>query len=418
MNRFAAWVPAVCMMLVSVISYVDRNTLAILAPTILQEAGLSKEQYGYIISAFSIAYMVGNPVWGKLIDRVGVRAGMLASVTFWTLASAAHALAGGFWSFGVARAALGFGEGATFPGGLRTAMQTLRVEQRARGVAIAYSGGSLGAIVTPIIVTPIFVWWGWRAAFLFTGFIGVAWLVLWWFVSLRTDLRDAPYQASSSASVAVENATGRLSFLDPRIWSFMAVYSLGALPIAFVLYASSIYLNQELGVSQTSLGKLLWIPPLGWEIGYFFWGWVTDRTCRESENPIAVQARLLTLLAVASLPLAAVPRFESLSLVMTGLFLAMFITAGFVIVPIAYATRVYSSSYSGLIAGLGAGSWGAAVAVVMPFFGRMFDQERYQVAFTLAAILPIVGYLIWIAVNLGGETAAKPGADPIAKQSE
>jgi ACS family hexuronate transporter-like MFS transporter len=76
----------------------------------------------------------------------------------------AHAFAGGFWSFGAARAALGLGEGATFPGGLRTVVQTLPPSQRGRGLAVAYSGGSLGMLVTPLIITPVFLWWGWRGA--------------------------------------------------------------------------------------------------------------------------------------------------------------------------------------------------------------------------------------------------------------
>src|SRR5260370_37223832 len=114
------WVPTISMLLVSLISYIDRNTLALLAPTILKETGLSGEQYGYIISAFSIMYMIGNPVWGILLDRFGLRWGMTAAVSFWTVASAAHAFAGGLFSFAAARAVLGFGEGATFPGGMRT----------------------------------------------------------------------------------------------------------------------------------------------------------------------------------------------------------------------------------------------------------------------------------------------------------
>src|SRR5512140_2370716 len=173
------WLPAGTMLLVSLISYIDRNTLALLAPTILRETGLSIEQYGYIISAFSIAYTVANPVWGRWLDRIGVRWGMTLSVGLWTVASAAHALAGGLLSFGAARTALGFGEGATFPGGMRTAVQTLPPGQRSRGIAVAYSGGSLGAIVTPLLVTPIALRWGWRGAFWFTGAVGAAWILCW-----------------------------------------------------------------------------------------------------------------------------------------------------------------------------------------------------------------------------------------------
>src|SRR5436305_12886091 len=90
----ARWAPTTTMLLVSLISYIDRNTLALLAPTILKETGLSVEQYGYIISAFSIAYMIGNPVWGVLLDRFGLRRGMAAAVAFWPVAPAAHAFAG------------------------------------------------------------------------------------------------------------------------------------------------------------------------------------------------------------------------------------------------------------------------------------------------------------------------------------
>src|SRR5436305_4731823 len=155
------WIPALSMLLVSLISYVDRSTLALLAPTILRETHLTGEQYGFIISAFSVAYMLSNPLWGWILDRAGLRRGMLAAVAWWTAASMAHAFAGGFWSFGAARAALGLGEGATFPGGLRAVVQTLGPEQRGRGLAVSYSGGSLGPLITPLTVTPIIPWTGW-----------------------------------------------------------------------------------------------------------------------------------------------------------------------------------------------------------------------------------------------------------------
>jgi ACS family hexuronate transporter-like MFS transporter len=379
-------------MLVSLISYIDRNTLALLAPTILKETGLTAEQYGFIISAFSVAYMIGNPLWGRLLDRIGLPAGMTAAVAFWTTASVSHAFAGGFSSFAVARAALGFGEGATFPGGLRAAIQTLPAHLCSRGIALAYSGGSLGAIVTPLIVTPIAARWGWRGAFWFTGLVGVSWLLLWTVVSRRPDLRTRP------AELSKREPARRLSFRDPRIWSFMAAYALGGLPLAFVLYGASIYLNRALGASQQEIGHVLWIPPLGWEAGYFVWGWFADRAVARGERMQGYR-RLLTLAAVLSLPLALTPLLPSFAAVMFELFFAMFVAAAFVIVTISYATFVYSSDNAGLIAGLGAGSWSALVALVMPVFGRLFDQTRWDAAFALATLFPLVGFAIWRVVN-------------------
>src|SRR5580698_5179307 len=181
------WVPAFSMMLVSTISYIDRNTLALLAPTILRDTHLSNQQYGFIISAFSIAYMLGNPLWGIILDRVGLRTGMTAAVSIWTLASVSHVFAAGFGGFAAARAVLGFGEGATFPGSMRAATQTLPIAQRSRGIALSYSGGSLGAIITPVIVTPLALAFGWRAAFWFTGAMGALWLAHWAVLSRRPE---------------------------------------------------------------------------------------------------------------------------------------------------------------------------------------------------------------------------------------
>lgn len=366
------------MLLVSLISYIDRNTLALLAPAILAETGLSAEQYGYIISAFSIAYMVGNPVWGMLLDRLGLRVGMLSAVSFWTLASVSHAFAGGLWSFAAARALLGFGEGATFPGGLRTAVQTLPIGLRSRGIAVAYSGGSLGAIVTPLLVTPIALRFGWRGAFWFTGLVGLLWLAMWAVLSQR--LPAAPSEPHKPVAA--------VRFGDRRLWAFMSAYALGALPLAFVIYGAAIYMVKVRGLTQGQVGALLWIPPLGWELGYFFWGWVADRMRGRFGS-------VFLTLTVLSVPLVIAPRAPSVPVVMAAFFFAMFVAAGFVILSIAYGTEVFPASQSGLIAGAGAGSWSAVVAVLMPVFGRLFDQGRYDAAFALATAFPILGYIGW-----------------------
>lgn len=408
------------MMLVSLISYIDRNTLAILAPTIREDAGMSETEYGWVITAFSIAYMLGNPIWGWLLDRFGLRVGMTAAVVFWTAASAAHALATGFWGFAIARAALGFGEGATFPGGLRAVMQTLAPHERARGVAIAYSGGSLGAIIAPLIVTPIYDQWGWRAAFLFTGFIGFVWVAVWQVIACRPDIRDSSNMsayradqsslpsASTRSPATVESLTASPGIGDRRVWAFMCAYALGGAPLAFVLYYSASYLTQTFSMTQQTVGQVLWIPPLGWEVGYFFWGWVADRLHRTGGRPLRIERWLMILLTVLSLPLAAVPFCPSFSGVMGMKFFAMAIAAGFIIVAISYATHVYSTASSGLIAGLGAGAWGAGVAAISPVYGYLFDGKQFFLAFLLASLLPGAGFLLWLVLAKAGPPKVLP----------
>lgn len=395
------------MMLVSLVSYIDRNTLAILSPTILAELHLSAAQYGWMVSSFSVAYTLGNPVWGFSIDRVGLRAGMLLAVAIWTLASASHSLVSTFAGFAVARAVLGFGEGATFPGGLRTAAQTLPPSMRARGIAIAYSGGSLGAILTPILVTPVAIAYGWRAAFLATGAAGALWLATWALVS--RGLPAAPHEEATH-----DEARARVRPGDRRVWAFIVTYALGALPLGFVLYGAPLYLHAALGLSQAELGGLLWLPPVGWEVGYFFWGYVTDRSAspgradRLAKGGAADSSlpRLMTLLTAMSLPLGLTAMLPGVALPIAAFVLATFTASGFVIVALAYAARAFSVRDSGLVAGLGAGSWSALVAVAMPLFGKLFDAHAYATAFVGAASVPVLGLGAWAAIRAVGDRRA------------
>jgi ACS family hexuronate transporter-like MFS transporter len=378
------WIPAATMMLLSLLSYVDRNVLAQLSPMILRETHLSVQDYGFVISAFSLAYCVGNPVWGRLIDRYGVRVGAAAAAIVWTVASASHALATGLAGFALARVVLGFGEGATFPAGLRTATQTLDPERRARGLALAYSGGSLGAVVTPLIVTPVALRWGWRGAFLCTGVLGAVWLLSWAVVSRRPELR---------AQAGTDDDTPP-SWRDRSLWGFAAAYALGGLPLGFVLYYAPVHLGRGLGYDQATLGHVLWVPPLGWEVGYFFWGWVLDR----SRGPERF-ARILRVLAFLGLPFAATPMVRSLPLLLALMFGAMFVSAGFVIVSLGEVTDRHPTRHGGYLAGIGAGAWAALMAPTMPAFGRLFDRGLYGAAYGAAAVCPMLGWLAWTALG-------------------
>jgi ACS family hexuronate transporter-like MFS transporter len=375
--------PAISMLLVSLLSYVDRNALAILAPTILHETHLSGEQYGIIIACFSYAYMLGNPLWGHLLDRMGVRRGMTFAVGIWTLASAAHAWATGFWSFAAARVLLGAGEGATFPGGLRTVTQTLPPSKRGKGLAVAYSGGSLGAMIAPIIVTPIALWFGWHGVFLATGLFGALWLLMWRKVGAHVD-------------TGVKFSRERLPWGSPALWAYILLYGVGALPLAFILYDSSLYLHARFGWSQATLGKVLWIPPSAWEAGYFAWGAVLDRT--------GPRYRGLVLAAtLVGTPIFFAHSLTSGAAVLAVMWLEMFSCAGLVVLAVSYVTNAFPSSQAGLLAGLGAGAWGAVVALMMPWFGRMFDHSQYAMAFQIVAAFPIAGYLLWRGLSAAAE---------------
>jgi ACS family hexuronate transporter-like MFS transporter len=378
------WVPSSVLMLSSLLSYVDRQVLAVLSPTILHDTGLSSAAYTDALSAFSIAYMVANPLWGSVLDFVGLRTGMLMAVAIWTVASVSHAWVAGFLGFAVARAVLGFGEGATFPGGLKTAMEALPPDRQARGMAIGYSGASLGAIVTPLIVTPIALLYGWQTAFLVTGVMGVVWMGLWWRAARPPYL---PPPTRTKVAFKLPN------LMERRFWLVVASFGLGAVALGVISSLSPLYLNRALGLSQAELGRILWIPMVGWEAGYFFWGWVADRYVG---NDQARTVRVFLLLTVLALPAAFVTRTASWEIALVFFFWAMFIADGFVVMSLRVGARLYPLSQAGLVAGIGSGSWAAVQAIVLPVYGRWFNHQQYEAIFVSMSLLPVLGTGLWM----------------------
>jgi len=392
--NWRSWVACVAMMLCSWLSYVDRQILAVLSPMILRDTGLTAQSYGEVVSAFSIAYMIANPLWGSILDYVGMRIGMLVAVAVWTVASTSHAWMAGFAGFAAARALLGLGEGATFPGGLRATMDSLPPDRQSRGLAISYSGGSLGAILAPIVVVPIALRFGWRAAFLFSGVLGVAWLAMWKAVA------RPPYLTRP------ERKPQRMEWPNPferRFWALVTSYALGAIAIGPVLYFSPLYLNRVMHFSEGDLGKVLWIPPLGWELGYFFWGWAADRFANE-ERPV----RMFLLLAVCAVPVAAIPHMASTAAVLALFFWSMFITGGFQMLALRTGARAYPRERTALVGGTASGAWSAVAAVVLPLLGRWFDQQRFAAIFWVVGLLPVVGVALWMRLSLESSSSQPP----------
>ncbi len=376
------WVPVFVVMTASCLSYIDRQALAVISPMILKDTGLSAASYADAISVFSILYMIANPLWGSLIDYMGLRVGMLLAVGVWTLASASHAWVVGFLGFAVARGLLGFGEGATFPGGLRTAADSLPRERQSRGMAISYSGASIGAILAPLMITPIALRFGWRAAFLFTGALGALWLIVWWFVARPPLVR------------AVERKTTKVAWpniLERRFWLLVVGMGLGGAALGPTLYLCPLYLSRVLGLTQARLGMILWIPAVCWEFGYYFWGWVSDRFVRDEARPVG----LYVMLAVLALIPSVVTKTRSWIAALALFSWAMFIAVAFIVVSLHLSTHAYPREKTGMVAGIGSGAWSAVVAILLVIYGRWFDRQMYTAIFVSMSMVPILGTALW-----------------------
>lgn len=389
------WVAPATMMLCTLLGYIDRQVLAVLSPTILDDTGMLASEYTFAVSVFSFTYMLLNPVCGSLLDYIGLRRGMLIAVAIWTVASISHAWVGGLVGFAMARAMLGVGEGAAFPGALRTATEALPPEKQARGLALGYSGASLGALITPPLVTPISEAFGWRFAFLLTGLFGAIWMLLWFLLAKPPHL---PEHRRELLKVRWPDLRER------RLWVVVSSFGLGGMALGVVGYLSPLYLNRALGLTQAQLGNILWIPFVGWEIGYFFWGWVSDRFAANEDRPVKIFA-ILTLL---SLPSAFITLTHSWVLVVALFFWATFVADGFVVMSLRVGSRIFPQDRVGMVAGIGSGSWAAVQTVILIVYGRWFDNEWYAATFISMALLPAVGTLAWVWLSKPWSAERRP----------
>ncbi|HTD97179.1 MAG TPA: MFS transporter [Edaphobacter sp.] len=289
--------------------------------------------------------------------------------------------------------------GATFPAGLKTVTETLPESKRSFGLGIAYSGSSMGAALTPLLITPIAMRYGWRYAFAVTAFLGLAWIALW--ILLRI---TGWYPTPEPRKPAEQNPTTSppISRWNRNLFAAAATYGLGAAPLAFGLYAAPLYLTRILHLSQTSLGHLLWLPPAGWEAGYLFFGHLADRRRQStlSSNSIGERPGLLfVFLSIAGFLITLAPAAAAcpypLAATLLLFFLQMFVAGGFVVFSLSDGMATLPKQHSAFLAGICISAWALTTGLLMPILGHFFDHGRYTLTFWIVACLPPLGTFLW-----------------------
>jgi ACS family hexuronate transporter-like MFS transporter len=377
------------MALCSWLSFVDRQVLAILSPTILADTGLTAQNFTDAASFFFLTYTLSNPVWGSVLDFVGLRVGMLLAVGVWTAASMSHAWMSTFAGFALARAILGFGEGATFPGGLRTAVESLPASVRARGIALSFSGGTIGAVMMPLLLGPLAIRFGWRVAFLTTGGLGLVWLAIWATIARPPFL---PRVSQRPPKMQWPN------LFERRVWALVFSYALPAISPGPVLTIVALYLSQRLHLTQAGINQLVWIPPLTWGLGYFFWGWAADRFAADNRRPVG----LFLLLTIASLTLGMTTWTSSALVGIALISFSTFIGGGFQMVALKVGSYSFPREQAAMMSGIASGSWSLVNFILLRAIGPWSDwmkNQRWEQIFWLIALLPAVGIIMWLVLS-------------------
>ena len=215
----------------NILSYVDRQVLALLKPTLVAEFGWTDAQFAHLGSVFTLV-MAGSVLFaGLIVDKFGVRIAYGAAVGLWSLAGMAHAAASSVGQFVLARAALAATESVGGPATVKASAQYLPLKERSVGLGIISMAPNIGAVIAPLVVPLVAVTWGWKSAFLITGGLGFVWLVFWF----RSTRALAPSQETGTAAPSEPIAWGEL-LRDKRTWAITLTKALADMVFWFMLF--------------------------------------------------------------------------------------------------------------------------------------------------------------------------------------
>lgn len=397
-TRRQGWVLAAMATLTMAVSYLNRQVLAVLAPRITSELGLSPTKYGLLASAFSVAYFVGSPLAGRLVDRIGVRRALMLAVIAWSVVAASHSLTQGFVSLYYLRLLLGLAESPSFPGGTQTVHRAIAPEEQPRAMGVLFTGSSLGAMVAPFLAISLAGnRSGWRSAFVGTALVGVAGCLCGFWQ--RGASKCVP------CSIARETkTTTNVSFASllrmPVVYRAVALV-LGIAPImGFMLLWSAKMLVDVGHVPDSELSQYLFVPPLLFDVGALAFGdWAARRRrshplAARSDRPIALAAALMCLCVVL---IAFVN--DPLHIVIAG-GVAMAGGGGLFAIANADMMSKVPASHVARAGGITAAAQSLAYIVANPLIGMSIERtSSYALACVALGACAVPAFTTWYAVR-------------------
>jgi ACS family hexuronate transporter-like MFS transporter len=375
---------AICALLFSAtaINYIDRQILGLLAVPLQHDFGWTESQYGLIIMGFQLAYATGLLIFGRLIDWSGTRFGYSIAVGVWSLSAAAHGLVTSVMGFGAVRVLLGLGEAGNFPAAIKAISEWFPHRERALAVGLFNSGSTVGAIATPLLVPWIALRFGWRAAFLFTGLLGLLWIPCWLF-----GYRKAPVDTVADSEAPTVIGYARL-LRHRETWVFLLARALTEPVWWFYLFWAPKVLSASRGITLSHVGLPLVTMYLMANAGGLMGGWISSTLLRRGWTLNAARKVAVLVCALCVVPVAFDSSVHSAWAAIGILGLAMAGHQGWASNLFAMLSDIYPGKAVASITGLT--GIGAAIAGAFAAAGTGFVLEK------TGSYLPV---LLWAGIS-------------------
>ncbi len=391
----------------TVINYIDRQTLSLLAPELKNLYKWTNSDYAALIIAFRAAYAIGQTVFGKLLDRVGTKRGLTGTVACYSVVSILTSLANGFGSFILFRTLLGLAESGNWPGATKAVSEWF--PKRERGLATAFfdSGSSIGGAVAPFIILFIYGHLGLHATFVVPGLLGFAWLAIWRrFYDLpqrHTLISNSERQMILTDQESGSNEVTRVSWSEllkfPQTWGAIVARSFTDPVWFFIADWFPIYLVSKRLPLKGSLISI-WIPFIAADLGNFFGGAISGHLLARGW-PLGWARKAVVIFGGLGVLMIIPTVFTTNLVLITCLFaIATFSYGCFTTIANVLPSDMFHRSSVASVSGLG--GTGASLGTILAFIliGKLTDSRLatathiFDPIVITAGVIPFVGMIL------------------------
>ena len=384
----------------TVLNYVDRQTLSIMAPLVQRDLHIDDIGYAGIVQLFLIAYTFAYLVAGWVTDRLGTRLSLALFVGWWSLANMATGLVRSAGQLGGTRALLGLGEAGNYTAGPKAVAEHFPESERGFAFGAYTAGAMVGATIAPPMIGFLALTYGWRAAFVGTGALGLVWLVAW--------LLIYPRRTRDAAEVAGPMPWGAILRERP-IWGF-ALSRLIADPVwYFYLFWFPKYLIDQRGMSLAAVAGIAWVVYLAADFGSIggglFSGWLIRRGVSAPNSRLIACGVAATMTPFGMLIATGIGVNWTLAIAaLVGFGHLIFqINLGTLVVDL-YPKRVVATVFGFIAAGSGLGGIFSTKLV-----GQFAASGHYATVFLLMGVLhPVATLLAWTVLRSQPKSALRP----------
>jgi MFS transporter, ACS family, hexuronate transporter len=388
-----SWFVLVMVFIATGLNFLDRQVLSVVIIRIQEEFDMTNVQYGMVNTSFLIGYGIMFTVAGRLIDTVGSRAGLAASVGVWSVANCLHGVVNTFHQLLGFRLLLGLGEGGCFPGAAKTVSEWFGIKQRGLANGVAIGGAAIGAVISPPLTIYLSASYGWRWSFVIPGLIGVAWVIVWL-------LLPKPPKSQTSTAGTVNSSGKAIPFLyvlrNKNALIFILIRFMLDPVVYFIMFWVPKYLHEERNVSFERIGELFWIPFLALGISNISGGWFSDKLVAAN---FSINRARKTVMGIAAVLTLTVPFITSVSTpeIAVGLMALFMFAHGFWITNyITSIADVFGNRGTATVVGLSGTAGTLSSLLINPMIGLVVENYSYSPLWFVAGFLYPLAFILFI----------------------